>query len=143
MVPLARTRTPTQLPAELFKVKANGADVVVPADFFACWTKTIGTSPKSTVKFVPLLATPPAVTTTFPCVAPAGTGTRMDVGFQLVGVAATPLNVTVPCDVPKLRPEMVNGVPTKPEVADRLAIVGVEMPPNLATKRSLVPCSVD
>ena len=48
-----------------------------------------------TVKLTPLLATPPTVTTTFPLVAPAGTGTAMLVALQLVGVAATPLNFTV------------------------------------------------
>jgi hypothetical protein len=48
-----------------------------------------------TVKLIPLLATPPTVTTTFPVVAPAGTGTTMLPALQLVGVPATPLNVTV------------------------------------------------
>ena len=35
------------------------------------------------------------VTTTFPVVAPAGTGTTMLVAVQLVGVPAVPLNFTV------------------------------------------------
>jgi len=48
-----------------------------------------------TVKLTPLLATPPTVTTTFPVVAPAGTGVTMLVALQLVGVAAVPLNLTV------------------------------------------------
>jgi hypothetical protein len=48
-----------------------------------------------TVKFAPLLVTPPTVTSTLPVVAPVGTGTTMVVAFQLVGVAAVPLNVTV------------------------------------------------
>jgi hypothetical protein len=48
-----------------------------------------------TVKFTPLLATPPTVTTTLPVVVPAGTGTAMLVALQLVAAAATPLNVTV------------------------------------------------
>jgi hypothetical protein len=48
-----------------------------------------------TVKLTPLLATPPAVTTTFPVVAPAGTTAPMLVALQLVAVAAIPLNVTV------------------------------------------------
>src|SRR3954463_16238638 len=47
------------------------------------------------VKVSALLATPPTVTTTLPVVAPLGTGTRMLVADQLVGVAAVPLNVTV------------------------------------------------
>ena len=45
-----------------------------------------------TVKLIPLLAAPPTVTTTFPLVAPAGTGTAMLVALQFVGVAAVPLN---------------------------------------------------
>jgi len=45
--------------------------------------------------FTPLLATPPTVTTTFPLVVPAGTGTTMLVALQLVGVPAIPLNFTV------------------------------------------------
>ena len=48
-----------------------------------------------TVKLTPLLANPPTVTTTFPLVAPVGTGATMLVALQLVGVAATPLNFTV------------------------------------------------
>jgi hypothetical protein len=48
-----------------------------------------------TVNDIPLLATPPIVTTTVPVVAPAGTGTTMLVGFQLSGVAAVVLNFTV------------------------------------------------
>jgi hypothetical protein len=48
-----------------------------------------------TVNLTLLLATPPTVTMTFPVVAPVGTGTAMLVVLQLVGVATTPLNVTV------------------------------------------------
>ena len=48
-----------------------------------------------TVKLTPLLATPLTVTTTFPVVAAAGTGAVIDDPPQLVGVAATPLKVTV------------------------------------------------
>src|SRR5260370_2834468 len=55
-----------------------------------------------TVKLTTLLATPPTVTTTFPVVAPAGTGATMLAALQLVGVAAIPLNVPVlvPCVAP-------------------------------------------
>src|SRR4029077_13925336 len=79
-----------------------------------------------TVKFTPVLATPPTVTTTFPVVAPAGTGATMFVAFQLVGVPAVPLNVTVlvPCVVPKFVPVIVTDVPTGPDVGFRLVIVG-------------------
>ena len=48
-----------------------------------------------TVKFTPLLATPPTLTTTFPVVAPLGTVAAMLVAFQLVTLAVVPLNVTV------------------------------------------------
>src|SRR5205085_676136 len=82
-----------------------------------------------TVNDMPLLARPPAVTTTFPVVAPAGTGTTMLVADQVVGVAATPLNVTVlvPLVAPKLLPAIVTAVATAPVVGDRLVIVGVEV----------------
>src|SRR5207245_4442585 len=71
----------------------------------------------ATVKFNALLAAPPTDTTTGPVVVPLGTGTRMLVALQLVGVAAVPLNVTVlvPCIVPKFAPAIVTGVPTAPD----------------------------
>ena len=83
-----------------------------------------------TVKFTPLLATPPTVTTIFPVVAPAGTDVAMLVEVQLVVVAGVPLNVTVPED-PRLVPVIVTAVPTGPEVVDRLVIFGdtLEVPP--------------
>lgn len=48
-----------------------------------------------TVNDTPALATPLTVTITFPVVAPAGTGTTMEVALQLAGVAGVPLKVTV------------------------------------------------
>lgn len=48
-----------------------------------------------TVKSTPLLAPPFTVTTTFPLVAPAGTGTVMPVSVQLVGIPCVPLKDTV------------------------------------------------
>lgn len=79
-----------------------------------------------TVKPTPLLATPPTVTTTLPVVAPEGTGARMLVPVQLVGVAAVPLKlaVLVPCVDPKFVPVIVTDVPTAPEVGERLVMVG-------------------
>src|SRR5712664_580936 len=79
-----------------------------------------------TVKFTPLLATPPTVTTTLPVVAPLGTGTTMLGSLQLVGVAGVPLNVTVllPCVEPKLAPAMVTDVPNGPVVGFRLVMLG-------------------
>jgi hypothetical protein len=92
-----------------------------------------------TVKLTPLLAVPPTVTTTFPVVPPAGTGTTMLVALQVVGVAATPLNVTVlvPCVVPKLVPVIVTAAPISPEVGFKLVIAGagrvtVKLTPLLA-----------
>ena len=94
----------------------------------------------STVKLDPLLATPPTVTTTFPVVAPAGTGTTILVALQLViVVAVVPLNVTVlvPCVEPKFVPVIVTDAPTAPDVGLRLVIVGVastvKLDPLLAT----------
>ena len=90
------------------------------------------------MKLTPELATPPTVTTTFPVLAPDGTGVWIDVALQLVGVAVTPLNVTVlpPCVAPKFVPDIVTTVPTAPEVGDRLEIVGlgatVKLTPLLA-----------
>jgi hypothetical protein len=80
-----------------------------------------------TVKLLPLLDTPPTVTTTDPVVAPKGTGAVMLVADQLVGVAIVPLNVTAlaPCDAPKFVPAIITAVPTAPEVGLVLVIVGV------------------
>src|SRR5258705_9822228 len=63
----------------------------------------------TTVNVTPLLATPPTVTDTVPVVAPLGTGTVMLVADHAVGVAVTPLNVTVlvPCGDPKFVPVIV------------------------------------
>jgi hypothetical protein len=79
-----------------------------------------------TVNVRPLLATPPTVTTTFPVVAPDGTGTTMLVADQLVGVADVPLNITllVPFVEPKFDPAIVTTVPTAPLVGDRLVRLG-------------------
>src|SRR5947207_6111200 len=95
-----------------------------------------------TVNAKPLLPRPPTVTTTFPDVAPDGTGATMLVEFQLVGEAAVPLNMTalVPCDAPKLVPVIVTEVPAGPEVGFRLEMAGagglavtVKVKPLLAT----------
>jgi hypothetical protein len=48
------------------------------------------------VKSIPLLAKPFTVTTTLPVVTPSGTVTVILVVVHIVGVAKTPLNVTVP-----------------------------------------------
>ena len=79
-----------------------------------------------TVNGAPLLATPFTVTTTFPVVAPLGTGTAMLLAVQLVGVAAVPLNRTllVPCVDPKLLPAIVTVTPTDPVLGDTDAMLG-------------------
>jgi hypothetical protein len=90
-----------------------------------------------TVKFTPLLATPPTVTTTSPLAAAAGTGTTMLVSFQLVGDAMVPLKVTVlaPWVGPKFVPVMVTGVPALPAVGVMFVIltIAVKFTPLLAT----------
>jgi len=48
-----------------------------------------------TVKLFPLLSTPLACMTTFPVVAPGGTGALILVALQVAGVEAMPLNFTV------------------------------------------------
>lgn len=80
----------------------------------------------ATVKFTPLLAIPPTVTTTFPVVALLGTGTTMLVSLQLVGMPVVPLKVTVlfPCDAPKADPVIITDVPTTPPAGVRLVMAG-------------------
>src|SRR6266850_720210 len=79
-----------------------------------------------TVKFAPLLATPPTVTTTLPVVAPLGADATMLVALQLVVVAVVPLKVAVSVVVPKLAPVMVTAVPTGPVVGFRLVMAGAD-----------------
>jgi hypothetical protein len=95
----------------------------------------------------PLPVEPKTPTTIFPVVAPAGTGTVMLVLLQLIGDAATPLNVTMPttelCEAPKLVPLIVTSVPTGPLPGDTPEITGVgrttngaallEIPPTVTT----------
>jgi hypothetical protein len=79
------------------------------------------------MKLTPALATPFTVTTTGPDVAPLGTGINIDVALQDVGVAATPLKVTVPTvgSQPKFVPEIVTIVPGNPEIGNKLLMIGV------------------
>ena len=80
----------------------------------------------TTIKETPLLFTPPAVTTTFPVVAPLGTAVTIEVALQLVAVADVPLKVTLPlpCVAPKPVPVIVTEAPTAPELVDRLVMLG-------------------
>lgn len=104
LVPLIVTTAPT--------APVDGVRVVIPG---------------RTVKALPALATPPTVTTTLPVVAPLGTGAAIDVALQLVGVAATPLNVRVlvPWVAPKFVPVIVIDAPTAPDVGERVVMFGV------------------
>jgi hypothetical protein len=92
-----------------------------------------------TVNDTPALETPLTVTTTFPFIAPLGTGATILVALQLFGVAVVPLNVTVlvPCVEPKFVPVSVTDVPTGPDVGDKFAMLGVsrtvKLTPLLAT----------
>jgi hypothetical protein len=97
-----------------------------------------------TAKFTPLLAMPPTVTTTFPVVAPLGTGATTLVALQLVGVAAIPLNVTVlvPCVAPKFAPMIVTGVPMTPDIGLKLVTVGTLVPAAVVSVRSLLTAAL-
>ena|SRR5438874_5310932 len=72
------------------------------------------------------LALPFTVTTRFPDVALAGTGTVIAVSLQLEGLPATPLNVTklLPCVAPNLAPLIVITCPTGAEFADNELMTG-------------------
>src|SRR6266850_7469731 len=124
----ARIQTAMKFPAVLATLNATNAVVVVPASWLARWTSAIPGVTGGTLKFTPLLAAPPTVTTTLPVVVPDGTGTTMLVALQLVGVPAVPLKVTVlvPCVVPKFAPAIVTDVPTAPEFGFRLVMFGAD-----------------
>ena len=82
-----------------------------------------------------LLVCPVTTMVTLPLVAPAGTGTAMLEALQLVGVANTPLKLTVllPCVVPKFVPLMVTDVPTGPELGERFVMLGSGTPVGVVT----------
>jgi hypothetical protein len=106
--------------------------------------------PDVTVKMTAFVGIPPTVTTTFPVVAPVGTGTTMPAGVQLVGDASVPLNVTVlaPCIAPRFEPATVADVPTGPIAGLRLVMTGARetikgtallaVPPTVTTKFPVV-----
>ena len=93
-----------------------------------------------------MLATPPAVTTTSPVLAPAGTVAVIEVALQFVVFAAVPLKVTLP-PVPKSVPVIVTDVPTAPAAGSRLVIDGpvgvvtVKLTPSLATPLTVTTTS--
>jgi len=90
----------------------------------------------TTVKLLPLEATPLTVTTTFPVVAPVGTVVTIEVALQLVAVAVVPLNFTVlvPCVVPNPVPVMVTDAPTAPEAGDSVVMLGAANAQALRTR---------
>lgn len=81
------------------------------------------------VKFTPLLASPPTVTTILPVVVPTGTVTPIPVLLQLPAVAAMPLKVTVLplCVAPKLLPVIVTAAPTGAAAGEMLVMLGATM----------------
>ena len=60
----------------------------------------------------------------------------MLVALQIVGVATTPLNVTVlaPCEAPKFAPAIMTEAPTGPEVGFKDVMLGGRLPPAAALK---------
>src|SRR5262249_8653358 len=101
-----------------------------------CWTSVgvaVWTAP--TLKPIPLLATPPTVTTTGPVIAPSGTCTLTLLSLHADGVATVPLNVTVlaSCVAPKFAPEIVTSVPGRPNEGLSPVMIGgdgVTVKPN-------------
>jgi hypothetical protein len=91
-----------------------------------------------TVKAILLLEVPWTDTTTGPVVAAAGTGATILPALHEVGVAVTPLKVSVllPWVEPKFAPLTVIEVPTGPEVAERLLIDGGVIGSGTTTKES-------
>ncbi len=95
----------------------------------------------NTVKFVALVAVPLGVVTAIlPLVAPAGTPAVILTELLMVKFAATPLNVT-DFVLRKVFPLMITRVPARPEVGEKLVIVGntlkfvalVAVPPGVVT----------
>jgi hypothetical protein len=92
-----------------------------------------------TVKALPLLATPPTVTTTLPVVVPVGATAVILVALHdVIVVAAVPLKVTVlvPGAAPKADPAITTDEPMIPLAGDKLVIAGgvttVKLTPLLA-----------
>jgi hypothetical protein len=90
-----------------------------------------------TVKLTPLPAAPFAVTTTFPVVAPLGTGITICVSLQLVGAATKPLNATVLAfrAAPNPVPVIETDVPIAPALGVMPDISGTE---ELETEANVV-----
>src|SRR3954470_1002021 len=106
---------------------------------------TVGGGMTVNVQLLPghVLNTPPTVTTTGPAptVDPTGTGTVIELLFQVAGVAALPLNVTVlvPRVAPKSVPVIVTDVLAGPLVGARLEIDGGGGGMGVSTRESYCP----
>src|SRR5262249_15594477 len=97
-----------------------------------------------TVNVMPLLAWPPTVTTIGPVSAPFGTGTMMRLAFQLVGVPAVPLKLTMlePGELPKLLPVIVTDVPTTPDEGFKPVMEGGDVELPLPAARKATSCMI-
>src|ERR1700728_3533922 len=124
--------TAMKLPAAVFEPKSSAAELELLASVPEDCTSAIFAPPEGTLtvevtlKLTPLLAKPLEVITTLPAVAPPGTDATTLVGLQLVGVAVSPLKVTVPIVDPKFVPAIVTGVPTGPDFGLRLVMAGTD-----------------
>jgi hypothetical protein len=88
----------------------------------------------------PVAGRPPAVTTTtLPVVAPTGTPVMIEVGVQLVTLAATPLNVTAPSAEPKFVPVIVTLVPAVPDGGESVVVVGARITVNVTSLLAIPP----
>jgi hypothetical protein len=99
----------------------------------------------TTVKFTPLLGTPPAaVTTTLPVVAPLGAVAVMLLAPQLVTVALVPLKVTppLPCVAPKLDPATTIDDPTAPVFGVNEVMLGAAVTVNVTPELATPPAAV-
>ena len=94
----------------------------------------------TTVKLIPLLVPPLAVTTTFPDVAPDGTVASIRVSVQLLTKALVPLNVTEPELDPKFVPTIDTAAPTAPELGERLLIAGTDEEVRTVNPARLLAC---
>lgn len=82
------------------------------------------------VKLKPLLATPPAaVTTKLPLVAVDGTTAMIELALQLLAVAVSPLNLTLPfpCVGPRFDPDIVTMAPGAAGLGDAPLMLGTEV----------------
>ena len=112
----------------------------VPSGPEAALSESITGSPdpeSGTIKVIPSLACPLAVTTTGPVAASAGTATRISSSLQLLAAAHTPLKLTPPISAvdPKCAPRIVTFVPSVPSMGLTVPMAG-PLPPLPVTVSS-------